>query len=329
MREALALTEGTFPHPNPRVGAVIIDGGGSVVASGAHFGPGRPHAERAAIGDRRYPGHAMVVTLEPCNHTGRTPPCTDAIIEAGIDTVIVGATDPDPRVAGAGIERLRAAGVTVVADVAAPSVEARDPAYFHHRRTGRARTTLKIASTLDGNVAAQDGSSRWITGTAAREDVHRLRGEHDAVMVGAGTALVDDPELSVRLESWSGPQPRPVVVAGSRQLPSDLRVFDRDPLVYRSDDGVDLDATLQDLPNHGILSVLVEGGPTLAASLVGEDLVDELVWYVAGALGAGSGIGPFPGGFETISDLRRLTITDVTRIGDDVRITAHFTEEVD
>ena len=328
VRDALALTAGTHPHPNPRVGAVIVDPEGVVVSGGAHQEVGTPHAERVAIGDRRFPGHTMVVTLEPCDHTGRTPPCTKAILEAGIDTVVVGATDPDERVSGRGIARLREAGVRVLADVAPSLVEANDPAYFHHRRTGRARVTLKIASTLDGNVAAIDGTSRWITGPEARADVHRLRGESDAVMVGAGTVIADDPELTVRLDGWTGPQPTPVLILGEREIPGDRAVMEREPLCYVDPDGVDLDAVLSELPDHGILSVLVEGGPTLAGSMVRAGLVDEVVWYVAGALGVGRGREPFAGTFTTISDLRTLAVSDVTPIGNDVRITGRFEGEV-
>jgi diaminohydroxyphosphoribosylaminopyrimidine deaminase/5-amino-6-(5-phosphoribosylamino)uracil reductase len=306
---------------------VILDSDGVVVSAGAHRAVGMAHAEREAIGDLRFPGHTMVVTLEPCDHAGRTPPCTEAIIAAGIERVIIGVTDPDPRVSGRGVDRLRASGIDVVTDVAPALVEANDPGYFHHRRTGRARVTLKLATTLDGNVAARDGSSRWITGDEARRDVHRLRAQHDAVMVGAGTAITDDPELTVRLDGWTGPQPRPVVVAGRRDLPDSLRAIQRDALVYRAPAGADLDAALRDLPDHGILSVLVEGGPTLATSLLNDGLVDEVVWYVAGAVGLGVGIPAFVGEFETIADLLRLEVRDVTRLGDDVRITGSIRQE--
>ena len=327
VRDALALTAGTHPHPNPRVGAVIVDPEGVVVSGGAHQEVGTPHAERVAIGDRRFPGHTMVVTLEPCDHTGRTPPCTRAIIDAGIETVVVGATDPDERVSGRGVSRLREAGVRVVTDVAPGLVEANDPAYFHHRRTGRARVTLKIASTIDGSVAADDGTSRWITGPEARADVHRLRGESDAVMVGAGTVIADDPALTVRLDGWAGPQPTPVLILGEREIPGDRAVLAREPICYANAGGVDLDTVLSELPEHGILSVLVEGGPTLAGSLVREGLVDEVVWYVAGAIGVGRGRQPFAGTFGTISDLKTLEIVDVTPIGNDVRITGRLEGE--
>ena len=322
VRDALALTAGTHPHPNPRVGALIIDSDGSVVADGAHQAVGTPHAERVAIDGKRFPGHTMIVTLEPCDHAGRTPPCTEAIIQSGIDTVVVGATDPDARVSGRGIDRLRSSGVTVVTDVAPALVEANDPGYFHHRRTGRARVVLKLASTLDGSVAAEDGTARWITGPRARSDVHRLRSEVDAVLIGAGTAIVDNPELTVRLDGWTGPQPKPVVIVGERELPDDLAVLDRDPIVYREFEGVDLEVVVTDLPNRGVLSVLVEGGPTLAAAFVREGLVDEFVWYVAGAIGLGRGRAPFAGVFESMDDLVRLDVIDVRRFGDDVRITA-------
>lgn len=322
MRDALDLTRSTYPHPNPRVAAIIIDPDGRRVASGVHQHAGQAHAEQIAIDGRRFEGHTMVVTLEPCNHTGATPPCTEAIIAAGIERVIVGATDPDARVAGLGIERLSEAGIGVEVGVEAERVEANDPAYFHHRRTGRARMTLKLASTLDGQVAAADGTSQWITGPAAREDVHRLRSLHDAVLIGSGTARADDPSLTVRLADWSGPQPRPVVIVGRRELPQDLTVVGRTPLLYQSADGVDLRHVAEDLPSHGILSVLVEGGPTIAASLLEDGLVDEIVWYFGAQIAGGVGMPAFADRFATLADATDITVLSVTQIGTDIRVLA-------
>jgi diaminohydroxyphosphoribosylaminopyrimidine deaminase/5-amino-6-(5-phosphoribosylamino)uracil reductase len=322
MREAIALTRSTHPHPNPRVAAIILTPEGEVVASGTHERPGGPHAERLAIADGDYTGHTMVVTLEPCNHTGLTPPCTEAIIDSGIDRVVVGAHDPDPRVAGQGIAALRNAGIDVITDVASDLVELNDPGYFHHRRTGRAFVTLKLAATLDGQVGAADGTSQWITGTQAREDAHRLRGQHDAVMVGGGTALADDPSLTVRLDAWSGPQPRPVVVVGRRPLPTDLKLLGRDPIIYSDANGVDLSAMAADLPEHGILSVLVEGGPTLAGQLLEADVVDQIVWYVGGTLGAGVGIPAIRGTFKTLAEAVPIDIQSIELLGPDVKIVA-------
>jgi diaminohydroxyphosphoribosylaminopyrimidine deaminase/5-amino-6-(5-phosphoribosylamino)uracil reductase len=271
----------------------------------------------------------MVVTLEPCDHDGTTPPCTDAIISSGIDRVVVGAVDPDPRVSGRGIARLRAAGVEVEVGVLANEVERADPAYFHHRRTGRARVTLKVASTLDGQVAALDGTSRWITSPESREDVHRLRAEHDAVLVGIGTVLADDPTLDVRTAGYDWPQPRPIVVARHRSLPSHSRIAGRDPIVLTDPDGVDPIAVLERLPHDGILGVMVEGGPTIARAFLDADAVDEIVVYLAGRIAGGVGLPAIAGDFSTLADNRPVTIDEVTRIGPDVRISARFTTQED
>ena len=162
----------------------------------------------------------------------------------------------------------------------------------------------------------------WITSPEARDDVHRLRSEHDAVLVGSGTARSDDPSLTVRLGGWDGPQPRPVLIVGRRELPPDLSILTRDPLIYRSEEGVDLRHVAEDLPQHGILSVLVEGGPTLAANLLGHGLVDELVWFFGAKVAGGVGVPAFPGEFATLTDAIDLTVVDVTQIGPDIRILA-------
>ena len=322
MRRAVDMTKSTNPHPNPRVAAIILDADGREIASGVHQRAGEAHAEPIALDGRRFDGHTMVVTLEPCNHTGATPPCTEAIIASGISPVVVGATDPDPRVAGEGMERLRDAGIEVVTDVLADAVEANDRAYFHHRRTGRAWVTLKLASTLDGQAAATDGTSQWITGPDARRDVHRLRAEHDAVLVGSGTAIADNPSLTVRLDEWRGAQPRPIVIVGNRDLPGDLAVLDRNPLIYRSTTGVDLRHVASDVADHGILSVLVEGGPTIAASLLRDDLVDEIVWYFGAKIAGGMGLPALTGPFATLADAVDVSVREVTELGGDIRVRA-------
>ncbi|MGH8875215.1 MAG: bifunctional diaminohydroxyphosphoribosylaminopyrimidine deaminase/5-amino-6-(5-phosphoribosylamino)uracil reductase RibD, partial [Acidimicrobiia bacterium] len=227
MRRAIDLARPNRTHPNPRVGAVVVAPDGTVVGEGAHPGAGLPHAEAlalAAAGDAAA-GATLYVTLEPCGHHGRTPPCTETVVASGVRRVVVGVTDPDPRVAGAGLARLRATGLEVTVGVLEAEVEALDPAYFHHRRTGLPLVTLKAAITLDGQAAAQDGTSQWITGPEARADAHRLRAEADALMVGAGTLRVDDPLLTVRLDGYEGPQPVPVVVAGRRPLPASARAL--------------------------------------------------------------------------------------------------------
>lgn len=337
MRHAIAVASRFHPHPNPRVGAVLLNAGGDIIAEAGHTGPGSPHAEQAlfdAVGS--VPDDAvLVVTLEPCAHTGRTPPCTDAVVASGIRTVVIGAIDPDSRVDGKGVARLHDAGIEVIVGVEGDAVEAADPGYFHHRRTGRPLVTLKQATTLDGQLAAADGTSQWITGEEARQDAHRLRSVHDAVLVGAGTVRTDDPRLDVRLEGFDGRQPVPVVVAGSRPLPPDLRLWDRDPIVLASEeltvDGmdvvragtggvVDLDAALRQLADRGILSVLVEGGAGVAAGLWGAGLIDRGVHYFGAKVAGGAGRGAFDRVFSTLDEAVEVEITSVTRLGSDLRV---------
>lgn len=340
MRRAAELAMSRRPHPNPRVGAVILDSRGNALAEGAHSGPGHPHAERVALDRLAGPvpeGATMVVTLEPCNHHGRTPPCTDAIISSGIGRVVVGALDPDSRVTGAGVERLREAGIEVEVGLLTGEAEAVDPAYFHHRRTGRARFTLKTALTLDGQTAAADGTSRWITGPEARRDAHLLRAAGDAVMIGAGTLRSDDPDLRVRLDDYDGPQPRAIVVAGDEPMPPGAKLWRRtdtvvvassDPRVGREAVLVEPDASGRPdlaraavaLADLGLLEILVEGGATLAASLWNLGLVDRGVTYVGSRVAGGVGIPPLAGTWITFDDSRRVRIIGSRSIGEDIRI---------
>jgi diaminohydroxyphosphoribosylaminopyrimidine deaminase/5-amino-6-(5-phosphoribosylamino)uracil reductase len=322
MVKAIALAAAEHPHPNPRVGAVILAADGAELGSGAHVAPGTPHAERLAMSDAGDADHAtLVVTLEPCNHTGRTPPCTDAIIAAGIARVVIGALDPDSKVDGAGVERLRSAGVEVQildpdSELGRAAIDL-DPGYFHHRRHGRPQVILKLAATLDGQVAAADGSSRWITGPALRQRVHTWRSRCDAVLIGAGTVIADDPRLDVRLDGYSGPQPRPIIVAGSRPLPRTAVIWERDPLVFTSApidipsgelelvDGVDgqadLGSVLRRVGELGMLRVFVEGGPGIAASLMSSGLVDIGLLHLGAKFGLGVGRPLFDGVFATMA----------------------------
>ena len=340
MERAIALSSVERPHPNPRVGAILLDATGAVIATGAHRAPGHPHAERVALdslGAEVPDGSTMVVTLEPCNHTGRTSPCTDAIIDAGIRRVVVGAIDPDGRVTGTGVARLREAGVEVVTGVLADEVEAADPAYFHHRRTGRARVTVKTASTLDGQTAALDGTSQWITSVRARADGQLLRSEMDAVMVGAGTLRSDDPALTVRIDGYSGPQPFAVVVAGNEDLPANAQIWDRPGTVVVSttqrdvpaevkivDGGVDgypdpvaVAVALGDL---GILNVLLEGGSRLLGSFWSAGVVDAGISYYGANLAGGTGLPMFSGVWSTLGEATHVEILSASVIGGDVRV---------
>lgn len=327
MRRALQATASTFPHPNPRVGAVLVNPEGEVLSIAAHERPGTPHAERLVLDQvEDASGHTMIVTLEPCNHQGRTPPCTEAIIDAGISRVVVGARDPDALVSGSGIARLRASGIEVVESHLSSVVEANDPVYFSNRRKGSPFVTLKLAMTLDGQIAGADGSSRWVTGPEARRDVHRLRAAHDGVLIGAGTLRSDDPELTVRLEGYEGPQPRPVILKGTTDLPQHARLLGRDPLVVEGVGtlgGSDIQRVLDRLSEAGIGSVLVEGGARVARSFLESRAIDELVLYMGAKLAAGTGLPAVDGVFATIDEAVPLEITDIRRIGTDVRITAH------
>jgi diaminohydroxyphosphoribosylaminopyrimidine deaminase/5-amino-6-(5-phosphoribosylamino)uracil reductase len=325
MRAALRATRTTYPHPNPRVGAVLVAPNGEVLATGVCHGDGQPHAETNALVQVSQPaGTTMIVTLEPCDHHGRTPPCSQALIDAGISRVIIGATDPDPRVPGKGIARLRDAGIEVFADVAVGDVVANDPGYFHHRSTGRPLVTLKVAATLDGQVAASDGSSRWITSDEARADAHLLRSEHDAVLVGAGTVITDDPTLTVRIEDYRGPQPTPVILVGNREIPSGSTLLERRPIVYgQGETGlVNVDGVVKDLGTRGIVSVLVEGGPRVSRSFLDAGAVDNIVWYVAARVAGGVGLPAVGGTFANIADAHPVDVIDVTVIGGDLRIDA-------
>ncbi len=343
MRRAIRLSAETWPHPNPRVGAVVLDADGNRVGEAAHVCVGGPHAEPLALvaAGSAAVGGTVVVTLEPCNHHGRTPPCTEALIAAGVARVVVGAGDPDPRVAGSGIARLRSAGIDVVTDVLTEEIEAADPGYFHHRRTGRPLVTLKTAATLDGQVAAADGTSQWITSPEARRDVHRLRAASDVVMVGGGTLIADDPRLDVRIAGHDGNQPRPAVVLGTRAFPADAALADRNPLVFSAVAGdqaqpgaehvvvgpdangdTDLDAVLADLGARNVLDLFVEGGPTLAASFLARGYVDRLVIYYGPKIAGGVGRPAFDGTFPTLTSATSVVIDDVRMLGSDIRVVA-------
>ena len=309
--------------PNPWVGAVVVTGppGGHRSFPGATAPPGGPHAEVAALAaaGAAAAGATLYVTLEPCAHAGRTPPCTDAVIAAGIRRVVVGVEDPDPLVSGRGIAALRAAGVEGEVGVRADDVAAHLAPYLAHRRTGRPWVVLKLAATLDGRIAAPDGTSRWITGGAARRDAHRLRSQSDAVIVGAGTVRADDPALTVRLppdDRWyRGPDDQPVrVVLGT--VPPGAAV---EPALSLTGP---LDRVLSELGERGHLQVLVEGGARVAHGFHSAGLVDRYVLYLAPALFGGDDARPlFAGpGAATMGDLWRGRVTSVTSLEGDLRV---------
>jgi diaminohydroxyphosphoribosylaminopyrimidine deaminase / 5-amino-6-(5-phosphoribosylamino)uracil reductase len=325
--ETAAPVEGRT-SPNPWVGAVVVPDAGVDGPDGAplHFlgataPAGGPHAEvvaLAAAGERAR-GGTLYVTLEPCAHQGRTPPCVGAVIASGIRRVVVGMTDPDPQVDGAGIAELRSAGITVDVGVGGAAVADQLAPYTKQRHTGMPWVTLKLAGTLDGRIAARDGSSRWITGEKARRDAHRLRARADAVVVGAGTVRFDDPALTVRLPTddpfFRGPDEQPLRV-----------VLGRLPESAAAAPALELDwspvRVLEELARRDAIQVLVEGGARVAHSFHTAGLVDRYVVYLAAALAGGDDARPmFAGpGAATVADLWRGRLHSVTSLGGDVRV---------
>ncbi|WP_055590478.1 bifunctional diaminohydroxyphosphoribosylaminopyrimidine deaminase/5-amino-6-(5-phosphoribosylamino)uracil reductase RibD [Streptacidiphilus griseoplanus] len=340
--------------PNPVVGCVILDAHGEIAGEGHHQRAGGPHAEIHALraaGDRARGGTA-VVTLEPCNHTGRTGPCAQALIDAGIARVFYAVADPTDQASG-GAAALRAAGVETHAGLLAKEAALGNEAWLTAMRLGRPFVLWKYASTLDGRTAAADGTSRWITGPQARADVHRLRAEADAVLVGSGTLHADDPHLAVRHGAGAAvTQPLRVVADTAATVPATARVLDGAAAtliavapgadtgrlsaavaagraevveVPRAPGGRGLDphALLAALHARGVRSVLLEGGPTLAGAFWAAGLVDKTVGYLAPAL---LGAGPaalLDAGIGTIADAFRLDVHDIVRIGADLRLTAY------
>jgi diaminohydroxyphosphoribosylaminopyrimidine deaminase/5-amino-6-(5-phosphoribosylamino)uracil reductase len=337
--------------PNPMVGAVVVSGD-HVGGSGWHRAPGSPHAEVHALieaGDQASES-TMYVTLEPCAHQGRTPPCVESIIRAGVARVVVCTADPDPRVAGRGIAALKEAGVATEVGLMAGEALRLNQAYFVHRTRNRPFVTYKSASSLDGKTAASDGSSKWITGTEARKDVHRLRSLSDAVCTGIGTVLADDPRLTVRSRRSCAPRlrvvvdshartppnarvlspeaPTLIVTALSRSHPRMLRLEQAGASVLSApgpDGRVLLPAMLQALAERGIVSLLLEGGPTLAGAFAAESLIDRYVIYVAPKLiGGNGGHGLLEGwAAETIQQALELRVDTMRRVGADFRIVAY------
>lgn len=341
MRAALSLARRGLGNtcPNPSVGCVIVASDGRVVGRGVTAPGGRPHAEAAALAmaGRRARGATAYVTLEPCCHAGRGPPCAQSLAEAGVTRVVVALIDPDPRVAGQGNAVLAAAGIRV--DVGSLRPEAVEVAcgFLTQLDRGRPMVTLKLASTLDGRIAARTGDSRWITGPEARRAGHMLRATHDAIMVGVGTVLADDPELTCRI---AGARLSPlvrVVVDSRLRTPPTARLFadgapwlltrsDIDPTlagavvipVMPDDTGIDLAAALRELSARGITRVLVEGGARLAAGLLRHDLVDRIAWFHApGVLGGDALAAVAALEVDLVAAMPRFTRLDTRPIGAD------------
>lgn len=342
MERAIALGELgriTAP-PNPWVGCVI-EKEGRIVGEGYHQRAGEPHAEVIALrqaGSEAF-GATVYSTLEPCCHFGRTPPCVNALIEAKVAHVVFAVHDPDTRVAGKGVQALKAAGIQVTQALEEPAKKSLEP-YLHHRLTGRPFCLAKAAISLDGRTAAKDSSSQWITSEAARRDSHRLRAESGAIIIGSGTARHDSPRLTVRDHS-----PLRVVLNSKGDLPHDAPLFDQSlgkTLLFSikatdhpceviqvgsSPDGVDLMEVLNILGKRGVLQVMVEGGATLLGSLLKASLIDRLVLYVGPCILGEAGKPLFQGvNIPNIGSAPRLNLLETTRLDDCVRLSYNFKE---
>ena len=352
MARALALAEaGRYStHPNPRVGCVIVKDG-VVVGEGAHLKAGEPHAEIHALrsAGARARGAEVFVTLEPCNHHGRTPPCVDALIAAGVAKVFAAMTDPNPLVAGEGLARLRAAGIATDTGLLAVEAERLNPGFLSRMRRQRPWVTLKLGASLDGRTAMASGESQWITGAAARADVHRLRADAGAVLTSSATVLNDDPALTVR--DFSAPelrQPDRIVFDTQARVSPRSRVWTEGARRFwvmatanapaEKPDGVQcitaepspsgglaLDSALRQLASVQINHVLAECGPRLAGALIAERLVDELVVYLAPRLlgHEARALAALPG-LSRLADAPALQFTDIQAVGEDLRLTAIF-----
>jgi diaminohydroxyphosphoribosylaminopyrimidine deaminase / 5-amino-6-(5-phosphoribosylamino)uracil reductase len=354
MHRALLLALAGVGHvsPNPLVGCVIVNANGEMLGEGAHLAFGGPHAEPNAIHDAESKGHAVrgatvYVTLEPHAHIGKTLPCSKLLIEKGISRCVIAMEDPNPNVSGAGIRALRDAGIKVEVGLLENEVQKLNRFFIKHVTTGLPYVTIKLASTLDGRSALASGESRWITSEASRKRVHQMRAEHEAVLIGSRTALLDDPELTVRLTT--GRQPRRLVLDARLELPSSLKIFNDEyksrtmlittskalklsgegletmgieiMVIEGSGERIDLPQMLQQLGAMGIASILVEPGARLAASIIRENLYDELALFYGPMMFGNNGrpsVGPL--GILTIGNAPRLTLKSVEHVegSDDV-----------
>lgn len=356
MRRALELAERGrgLVSPNPLVGAVVVRDG-EIVGEGWHEGPGRPHAEIVALdvaGDSAR-GADLYVSLEPCSHFGRTPPCAPRVIASGVARVVAALEDPNPLVNGEGFAHLRQAGVDIQLGALADVARQQNEAFLKHVRTRLPFVTLKMAASLDGKAAARDGSSRWITGQEARAEVHRMRSAADAILVGAGTALRDDPSLTVRDPDYRGRPKLRVIVDGRGIVPETHRIFSDGlaPSLVATSEGaprerrdawrragaevlvlddagsalIPLEDLLAELGKRDVQHVLIEGGPTIAWEAVQRNLVDKVVLFFAPVL-VGGETAPsvlMGGGTPTIGDAVPLELFVVTRVGRDFKVVAY------
>jgi diaminohydroxyphosphoribosylaminopyrimidine deaminase/5-amino-6-(5-phosphoribosylamino)uracil reductase len=355
MRMALALAEkgAGYVSPNPMVGAVVVKDG-VVVGRGYHRAVGGPHAEVNAIDDagEKSAGATIYVTLEPCNHHGRTPPCTRKILDAGIRRVVAAMEDPNPHVAGGGNAYLRSRGVEVNCGILEDRARRLNESFIKYSHTRRPFVILKMAATLDGRIATRTGDARWVTGPPARERVHRLRHAVDAIMVGVGTVLADDPSLTTRLDDVRGVDPIRIVVDSRLRMPGSARMLNQsspaqtwvicgpgvDPAmkaalegrgarlveVPLTQDGVDMRAMTERLGELGVTSLLIEGGAKLAASALRDDIVDKVLFFYAPKILGGEGVPMLAGrGPELMTECLALSDVDVQRVGSDILISGY------
>lgn len=332
MKRALELaTKGPLTGPNPQVGCVLLDSSHAIVAEGWHKGAGTPHAEIMALENltksgRSPEGLTAVVTLEPCTHTGKTGPCATAAVDAGIARVVYSVSDPG-AISGGGAQILRSAGVEVIEGFEGSAGAALIERWLHSVSTSRPWVTLKWAMSLDGRVAAADGTSQWITGEDTRAKVHRDRSEHDAIIVGINTVLVDNPRLTARTPGGDlfDHQPTAIVV-GRRDVPPDALIREH-PGGFEHVTNHDLTKLLSALSEREIRSVYVEGGATLASAFLAAHLVDELHITMGPLLLGGPQLAVTDLGITTMAEAHHLTLTDVQRLGDDIVVTARPQKE--
>ncbi len=351
MRAALSLAARGLGQvwPNPAVGCVLVGTNGAVIGRGWTQKGGRPHAEAEALrqagGAAR--GASAYVSLEPCAHHGQTPPCAEALIEAGIARCVVAVEDPDPRASGAGIRRLREAGMSVTTGVLEAEATAINRGFFTSRRLGRPLVALKLATTLDGKIATASGNSRWITGEPARDFGHRLRATHDAILVGSGTVLADDPELSCRLAGLTERSPIRVILDRRGRVPASAKVFSGGPeaptwvlttdsqrsdlaskvgkglefieIKQKTEDVALLAECLEALCRRGLTRILLEGGAKVAGAFIKAKLVDRIYWFRSPGILGGDGLAGVPAlGMISLEKMPRFHRTELRRFGDDV-----------
>ena len=326
------------------VGAVVLDRKGQLAGEGYHRAAGEPHAEQEALAQagERARGGTLYVNLEPCTHAHRNPCCADAVIELGVRRAVISMTDPDERVRGAGVKALEAAGVQTIVGIHEQRARSLNEFYIKHRLTGTPFVSAKFALSIDGKIATRSGESRWITGEKSRLHAHRLRHQHDAILVGINTVIADDPELTARLDGEEVRQPLRIVLDSQLRIRQSARVVGPNTLIATTRPGrvglaevlklpatgegrVSLPALLDELGKRKLISVLVEGGGEVHAALFAARLVDKVYAYIAPKLiGGRDAPGPLGGqGIEHLTDAMALRDLDVTRLGDDLLISAY------